>query len=216
MTRIPARADHSRKRRSGIERPRLVRLTSPATPSAASRPVSRVGSTPVAIWNATGRQYCPFTTRKLTQFSVPRKMLSKLVEDEVTCADSVYGTTEMPYFDSSTSGTDQEPVTRTTAGIHQVSMRALGQAPGRARMYRNAGTMTATADAAFIPLHSATATAERATARARADGPGYPAPVPRRHGRESVSGTRIQGSIAIGRNSPDIVPMMASAAGDSA
>src|SRR5690242_21632007 len=92
MTRIPARADHSRKRRSGIERPRLVRLTSPATPSAARRPVSRVGSTPVPIWNAIGRQYCPFTTRKLTQFSVPRKMLSKLVEDEVTCADSVYGT----------------------------------------------------------------------------------------------------------------------------
>src|ERR1043166_5876700 len=158
MTTMPRSADHSRKRRSGIPR-----RTSPARPSAASRPVSRVGSTPVAIWNATGRQYCPFTTRKLTQFSVPRKMLSRLVEDDVTCADSVYGTTEVPYFDSSTSGIDQEQVTRTTAGTHQASMRALGQAPGRARMYRNAGTMTATADAAFIPLHSATAAAERAT-----------------------------------------------------
>src|SRR5215469_8355682 len=152
MTRIPARADHSRNRRSGIPR-----WTRPARPSAASRPVSRVGSTSVAIWNAIGRQYCPFTTRKLTQFSVPRKMLSRLVEDEVTCADSVYGTTELPYFDSSTSGTVQEQVTRTTAGIHQASIRARGQAPGRARMYRNAGTRTATADAAFIPLHSATA-----------------------------------------------------------
>src|SRR5581483_612516 len=122
----------------------------------------------------------------------------------------------MPYLDSSTSGTDHEQVTRTTAGIHQASIRVLGQAPGRARMYRSAGIMTATADAAFIPLHSATAAAERATARARADGPGYPAPVPRRQGRASVSGITIQGSSVIGRNSPDIEPAMLSAAGDSA
>ncbi len=68
-----------------------------------------------------------------------------------------------------------------------------------------------------MPLHSATAAAERATARARVAGGSRPAsPLPLSHGRMSASGTRIQGSIAIGRNSPDIWPTMLSAMGDIA
>ena len=72
-------------------------------------------------------------------------------------------------------------------------------------------------DDAFMPLHSATAAADRATARARVAGPSRPpASVPSSHGRTSVSGTKIQGSIAICRNSPDMWPMMLSATGDIA
>ena len=61
-------------------------------------------------------------------------------------------------------------------------------------------------DAALMPLHSATATADRAAARA---GPVVPAAAP-------ASGSKIQGSIAIGRNSPDSSPSMPSAMGDRA
>ena len=70
----------------------------------------------------------------------------------------------------------------------------------------SAGTSTATVEAAFIPLHSATATADRAAARA---GETWPRTAP-------ASGSRIHGSIAIGRNSADVAPSMLSAIGDRA
>ena len=61
-------------------------------------------------------------------------MLSRLVVVEVTCALSVNGTIETPYFDSSSSGMDHELVTSAAAGSHQTSMRTLVRAPGLVRM----------------------------------------------------------------------------------
>ena len=62
------------------------------------------------------------------------KDVSRLVVDEVTCALSVNGTMETPYFDSSTSGMDHELVTTAAAGTHQASMRTFTRVPGRVRM----------------------------------------------------------------------------------
>src|SRR5690242_12067522 len=115
MTR-PASTDHSRKRRSGI-----WRRISPVRPSAATRPLSSVGSTWLAIRYPTSHHAWPLMTSELIQFSVPRSAWSRLVTDVVADALSVYGRNETPYFANSTSGTDHEMVASTTEGTHQAS-----------------------------------------------------------------------------------------------
>src|SRR5579859_3881429 len=213
MTAIPASMDSSRNRRSGI---RLAAM--PATPSAGSRPPRTTGITSTDSWNASGRHGTPLTTRKLTQFSVPRNVLIRLVVVDVTWALSVYGMIDTPYLPSSSSGTAQDTLASPTAGSHQASSR-----PGRGLVSTKiaAGTRTAMVDAAFAPLHSATATADCAAClysgfsqllAAEARGVGGVVPP----GSEPASGTRIHGSIAICRNSPDTWPSRPSAIGDSA
>ena len=142
-------------------------------------------------------------------------MSDRLVTEVVVAALSVYGKGETPYFDSSISGTDHQHVASSAAGVHQASRRhrdgtTLAAPPGAGldtvSRKMAAGTSTATVAAALMPLHNATATADRAAARA---GPVVPAAAP-------ASGSRTQGSIAIGRNSPDSSPSMLSAIGDKA